>query len=85
MVQAMVPTRGVCGRSMIPFDYLSHKVVGNMPQLNPMLNAPRDSVEFIRGNDEPQEALFHYKRFLELGGPDPDEAIKKRIEQLEDA
>lgn len=32
---------------------------------------------------EPVPALKHYKRFLELGGPDPDEAIKKRIDQLE--
>jgi tetratricopeptide (TPR) repeat protein len=32
---------------------------------------------------EPQEALPHYKRFLELGGPDPDDVIKKRIEQIE--
>jgi len=32
---------------------------------------------------EPVPALKHYKIFLELGGPDPDEKIKKRIKQLE--
>lgn len=32
---------------------------------------------------EPVPALKHYKRFLELGGADPDDAIKKRVKQLE--
>ena len=30
-----------------------------------------------------EEALVHYKRFLELDGPDSDKKVERRIEQLE--
>ena len=33
--------------------------------------------------NEPQEALGHYRDYLELGGPDPDGTVAARIEQLE--
>lgn len=56
IVQAMIPCRGICGRSGIPFDSMSYKVVGNMPQYEPMLNAPKDSIKIITGKDEPQES-----------------------------
>ena len=55
IVQAMVPSRGVCGHNAKPFGASSYKVVGPMPQINPILNAPRDSVKIITGDDEPQE------------------------------
>jgi tetratricopeptide (TPR) repeat protein len=32
---------------------------------------------------EKKEALEHYKKYLELGGEDPDGDVKKRIEKLE--
>ena len=32
---------------------------------------------------EPVPALKHYKLYLELGGPDPEKTVEKRIEQLE--
>lgn len=55
IVQATVPSRGICGRSGIPFDSISYKVVGNMPQHEPMLHAPKDSIEIIKGRDKPQQ------------------------------
>ncbi len=34
--------------------------------------------------DNPEEALEHYKAFLELGGKDSDKAIRDRVKQLEE-
>ena len=31
----------------------------------------------------PTQALAHYKKYLELGGPDPDNYVKGRVEQIE--
>lgn len=56
MVQAVVPCRGICGRTAIPFDTLSYKVTGPMPTYDPMLHASRDSIQVIRGNEEPQQS-----------------------------
>jgi tetratricopeptide (TPR) repeat protein len=33
---------------------------------------------------DPESALEHYQRYLELGGPDDDKTVTKRIEQLSD-
>ena len=33
---------------------------------------------------EPEASLEHYKRYLELGGPDEGDVVAKRIEQLEE-
>ena len=56
MVQAMIPSRGVCGYQGIPFAALSYKVVGPIPKDNAVLNAPRDSIKVLSYADEPQES-----------------------------
>lgn len=56
MVQAIVPSRGMCGRTDVPFDAVSYKVVGNMPKYEPMMNAPKESIKIIHGKDEPQQS-----------------------------
>jgi hypothetical protein len=55
IVQAMIPSRGVCGRNFTPFKALSYKVVGPMPADDAILHAPRGSVDIISYEDEPQE------------------------------
>lgn len=55
IVQAIVPSRGVCGWNGKPFMGLSYKVIGPMPKYEPMLHAPKGSVEVITDADEPQE------------------------------
>ena len=55
MVQAVVPSRGVCGASGVPFSGMSYKIVGPLPQENPLTCASRDSVEVITHDMEPQQ------------------------------
>uniref|UniRef100_A0A6M3IND6 Glycosyltransferase n=1 Tax=viral metagenome TaxID=1070528 RepID=A0A6M3IND6_9ZZZZ len=56
IIQAVIPSRGVCSISQIPFDTLSYKIVGPMKETFPLLNADRNSIQIIRGSDEPQQA-----------------------------
>lgn len=85
IVQAMICSRGICGRSGKPFDAISYKVVGNMPQRDPMLNAPKDSIQVLTYQDEPQEThisgtgniLMKAEIFDGLEKPYFEEEIKK--------
>ena len=56
MVQAMIPSRGVCGASGKAFHGMSYKVIGDMPVENPMLNAPPGSIQILTYADEPQQS-----------------------------
>jgi hypothetical protein len=55
IVQAMIPSRGICGASQIPFDAISYKIAGNLPE-NYMVNCPRESMKILTYKDEPQES-----------------------------
>lgn len=54
IVQAMIPSRGVCWDG-VPFHAISYKVVGPMQQVDPLLHASRDSIQVLSYEDEPQE------------------------------
>ena len=55
IVQAVIPSRGICGLTQIPFDTTSYRVIGPMPKENPLINTPIESIKIIHGADEPQE------------------------------
>lgn len=56
MVQAMIPSRGICGVSGIPFDSISYRIEGPMPEYQPMIYAKRESVKIIDKDGEPQQS-----------------------------
>ena len=53
------------------------------PSFKPPYLYMAEVLDYIR--DEPKEAIAQYEKFLALGGKDPDELIKKRIEALKKA
>jgi hypothetical protein len=85
MVQAMVPSRGVCGIGGNPFHAMSYKIVGDMPKDLPMLTADAKSIKVITYADEPQQShvcgtgniLMKAEIFDGLQKPYFEESIKK--------
>ena len=85
MVQAMIPSRGVCGASGTPFTAMSYKVVGPLPKENYITNAPPKSVQCLTYADEPQEShlcgtgdiMMKAEIFDGLQRPYFEEVIKK--------
>ena len=56
MVQAMVPSRGICGAFSTPFVATSYKVVGPLPKDTYITNCPPKSIQCLTYKDEPQES-----------------------------
>lgn len=55
MVQAIVPSRGICGANRAPFQSISYKIVGPIPE-NFVTNCPKGSMKILTEKDEPQES-----------------------------
>lgn len=55
MVQAIIPSRGMCGATSTPFQSISFKVVGPLTE-NFITNCPPGSIQVLTEKDEPQQS-----------------------------
>lgn len=56
IVATCIPSRGVCGANRVPFSGMSYKIIGPLPQENPLQCAPRESVKILTNEMEPQQS-----------------------------